>query len=197
MLWVACFIAWWSENVINNVLLVVLLYPIFLSRFHGYLKRICTLLKYFSLFFKTGVFMQFSCCFLQFSLHILMDCYKALWHFQYRMCPYKVIFSLYSILFSYRYDYSWVVLELTLCLVCLYQSLFTLCHFILGEPLVKCMHVFKGAWLARSVDHVTLDFTVVSSSPILGVKITLNHIKQWLNDFVFLILIENLAVKFF
>ena len=28
----------------------------------------------------------------------------------------------------------------------------------------------KGAWLAQSVEHVTLDFRVVSSSPTLGVE---------------------------
>ena len=31
---------------------------------------------------------------------------------------------------------------------------------------------FGGTWLAQSVEHMTLDFGVVSSSPTLGAEIT-------------------------
>ena len=39
-----------------------------------------------------------------------------------------------------------------------------------------CLRAFKnvcrGTWLAQSVEHMTLDLRVVSSSPMLSVKIT-------------------------
>ena len=36
-----------------------------------------------------------------------------------------------------------------------------------------------GSWLARSVEHVTLDLRVVSSNPTLGVEITIK--RQWVH----------------
>ena len=43
---------------------------------------------------------------------------------------------------------------------------------------------FKGAWLASSEKHVTLDLGVVSSGPTLGVKITLKSLGApgWLSQ---------------
>ena len=32
--------------------------------------------------------------------------------------------------------------------------------------------IFRDAWLARLIEHVTLDLEVVSSSPTLGIEIT-------------------------
>ena len=32
--------------------------------------------------------------------------------------------------------------------------------------------IWRGAWLAQSVEHVTLDLRVVSASPTLGIEIT-------------------------
>ena len=43
------------------------------------------------------------------------------------------------------------------------------------NPLSK-MRSLGVAWLAQSVEHVTLDLKVVSTSPLLGVEITL---KKW------------------
>ena len=35
----------------------------------------------------------------------------------------------------------------------------------------------RGIWLAQSVEHVTIDLQVVSSSPMLDTEITLKKIK--------------------
>ena len=37
--------------------------------------------------------------------------------------------------------------------------------------MLKIMNIYRAAWLAPSVEHVTLDLGVVSSSPMLGVEI--------------------------
>ena len=36
-----------------------------------------------------------------------------------------------------------------------------------------------AAWLAQLVEHVTLDLGVVSSSPMLGVEVTLQKLLKW------------------
>ena len=49
-----------------------------------------------------------------------------------------------------------------------------------GAEILKLKDVLKSvldAWLAQSVEHVTLALEVVSSSPTLGVEITLKSLK--------------------
>ena len=42
----------------------------------------------------------------------------------------------------------------------------------------------EGTWRVQSVEHVTLDLGVVSSSPMLGVEITFkNRLKKWVHEF--------------
>ena len=40
---------------------------------------------------------------------------------------------------------------------------------------IRKKRVLRGSWLAQSVEHVTLDFRVVSSRPMLGGEITLKE----------------------
>jgi len=42
--------------------------------------------------------------------------------------------------------------------------------FILSDNPLK--NLSRGTWLAQSAEHATLDLTVLSSSPMLGVEIT-------------------------
>ena len=42
----------------------------------------------------------------------------------------------------------------------------------------------RGTWLAQCVEHVTPDLEVVSSSPILGLEVTLKSLGRWLRCWV-------------
>ena len=46
------------------------------------------------------------------------------------------------------------------------------CCTCINHPLEIRTHINRGTWLAQSVEHATLDFSVVSSSPALGAEIT-------------------------
>ena len=46
------------------------------------------------------------------------------------------------------------------------------CYTCINPPLEIRTHINRGTWLAQLVEHATLDFGVVSSSPALCAEIT-------------------------
>lgn len=62
-------------------------------------------------------------------------------------------------------------------------------HKILRLKILMCTKVMetvlridlkRGGWLAQPLEHVTLELRVVSLSPILGVELTLNKQKEYI-----------------
>ena len=56
-------------------------------------------------------------------------------------------------------------------------SCLTFCGLcVLERTLGKKYKIYQGAWLAQSVEHVTLDLRVMCSSPTLGLELALKDV---------------------